>query len=193
VALAERRGLFLLIDEAYKDFVYTREPYFSPAQLPAARSRVVRVFTFSKAYGMTGWRIGYLHADAHLVREILKVHDALVTCAPVVSQYAALAALEYGQTHIATFRHAFKERRDRTLEYLDALSHIFDYQKPEGAYFVFPRVKDTVRWARDSSRLAADILEKAKVALVPGIAFGPSGEAHLRLNFGREPSDIDTR
>src|SRR5262245_18710356 len=191
VELAERYGLFLVIDEAYKDFVYTREPYYSPAQLAAVRSRVVRVFTFSKAYGMTGWRVGYLHSDARNTREILKVHDALVTCAPVVSQYAAVAALECGGAHIAAFRGAFKERRDRTLEHLDALSHVFDYQKPEGAYFVFPRVKDVVPWARDSRRLARRLLEEARVAVVPGVAFGPSGESHLRLNFGREPADID--
>jgi len=191
VALAERHDLFLILDEAYKDFVYSREAYYSPAQLSAVRSRVVRVFTFSKAYGMTGWRVGYLHSAGHNVREILKVHDALVTCAPVVSQYAAIAALEQGESHIMAFRRAFKERRDHTVEHLDRLSHIFDYQKPEGAYFVFPRVKDTVRWARDSRRLALHILEHAKVALVPGVAFGPSGEAHLRLNFGREVADID--
>jgi len=192
VELAEHYGLFLVIDEAYKDFVYSKEPYYSPAQLAAVRSHVVRVFTFSKAYGMTGWRVGYLHSDARNTREILKVHDALVTCAPVVSQYAALAALEYGEAYLAAFRVAFKERRDRTLEHLDLLSHVFDYQKPEGAYFVFPRVKDIVPWARDSRRLARRLLEEAKVAVVPGVAFGPSGEAHLRINFGREPADIDT-
>ena len=192
VELAKRRDLFLIIDEAYKDFVFTKEPYFSPAQLHDVRDRIVRVFTFSKAYGMTGWRVGYVHSDARNIREILKVHDALVTCAPVVSQYGALAALEYGESYIAEFRRAFKERRDRTLEHLDALSHVFDYQKPEGAYFVFPRVKDSVLRARDSRRLAMHILERAKVALVPGVAFGPSGEAHLRINFGRELTDIDT-
>ena len=191
IALAERHNLFLLIDEAYKDFVYTSEPYFSPAQVSAVRHRVVRVFTFSKAYGMTGWRVGYLHTAAPYAREILKVHDALVTCAPVVSQYAAIAALEYGADHIAQFRRAFKERRDRTLEHLDRLSHVFDYQKPEGSYFVFPRVKDTVRWAHDSRRLTREVLEQAKVALVPGLAFGPSGEAHVRINCGREPADIE--
>jgi aspartate/methionine/tyrosine aminotransferase len=191
VALAERHDLFLIIDEAYKDFVFSKEAYFSPAQLAAVRSRIVRVYTFSKAYGMTGWRVGYLHSDAANVREILKIHDALVTCAPVVSQYAAIAALEQGGSHLDAFRRAFKERRDCTVEHLDRLSHIFDYQKPEGAYFVFPRVKDTVRWARDSRRLTLDILERAKVALVSGIAFGPSGESHLRINFGRERSDID--
>jgi aminotransferase len=191
VELAERQDLFLIIDEAYKDFVFNKESYFSPAQLSAVRSRVVRVYTFSKAYGMTGWRVGYLHSDAGNIREILKIHDALVTCAPVVSQYAAIAALEQGGPHIAAFRQAFKERRDCTVEHLDRLSHIFDYQKPEGAYFVFPRVKDTVRWARDSRRLTLDILEQAKVALVSGVAFGPSGESHLRINFGRERTDID--
>jgi hypothetical protein len=140
---------------------------------------------------MTGWRVGYLHSDTRNTREILKVHDALVTCAPVVSQYAAIAALEYGASHIATFRKAFKERRDRTVEHLDALSHVFDYQKPEGAYFVFPRMKDVVPWARDSRFLAHHILENAKVAVVPGVAFGPSGEAHVRINFGREMADIE--
>ena len=189
--VAERHGLFLIIDEAYKDFVYSKEPYFSPAQLSDFRQHIVRVFTFSKAYGMTGWRVGYVHTDSRVAREILKVHDALVTCAPVVSQYAAIAALEYGAEHIAQFRQAFRQRRDRTLEHLDSLSHIFDYQKPEGAYFVFPRVKDTVAGAHDSQRLAQTLLEQAKVALVPGIAFGPSGEAHLRMNCGRELADID--
>ena len=192
IALAERHDLFLIIDEAYKDFVYTPEAYFSPAQVADVRQRIVRIFTFSKAYGMTGWRVGYLHSDARNVQEILKVHDALVTCAPVVSQYAALAALEYGQEHITSFRQAFKQRRDLTLTHLDQLSHVFDYQKPEGAYFVFPRIKDVVVHARDSYALAYDILEKAKVAVVPGIAFGPSGEAHIRLNFGRRPDDITT-
>ena len=192
IALAERHDLFLIIDEAYKDFVYTPEAYFSPAQVADVRQRIVRIFTFSKAYGMTGWRVGYLHSDARNVQEILKVHDALVTCAPVVSQYAALAALEYGHEHITSFRQAFKQRRDLTLTHLDQLSHVFDYQKPEGAYFVFPRIKDVVVHARDSHTLAYDLLEKAKVAVVPGIAFGPSGEAHIRLNFGRRPDDITT-
>ncbi len=190
IALAEQHNLFLIIDEAYKDFVYTPEAYFSPAQIADVRQRIVRIFTFSKAYGMTGWRVGYLHSDMRNVQEILKVHDALVTCAPVVSQYAALAALEYGHEHITSFRQAFKQRRDLTLTHLDRFSHVFDYQKPEGAYFVFPRIKDVIVHARDSHALAYDILEKAKVAVVPGIAFGPSGEAHIRLNFGRRPDDI---
>ena len=165
---------FLIIDEAYKDFVYTPEAYFSPAQVAEVRQRIVRIFTFSKAYGMTGWRVGYLHSDARNVQEILKVHDALVTCAPVVSQYAALAALEYGHEHITTFRQAFKQRRDLTLTYLDQLSHVFDYQKPEGALFCLSRVKDVVSHAHDSHALAYDILKKQKWRLSPALPLDPA-------------------
>ena len=189
--LAEQNDLTIITDEVYKDFVYTQEPYFSPAQVEAFRHRVVRIFSFSKAYAMTGWRVGYLHTHRALATEILKVHDALVTCAPVISQYAAQAALEAGEPAIAAFRQAYRQRRDLMLRHLDSLSHIFDYQKPNGAYFVFPRLKDTVPLSADSQRLAFDMLERVGVALVPGVAFGPTGEGHLRMSFGREEADIN--
>ena len=189
--IAEEHDLLLVSDEVYKDFLYNDAELFTPARIEALRGRVVRIFSFSKAYGMTGWRVGFLHSDRRNVAEILKIHDALVTCAPVVSQYAALAALELGDEPIESFRREFHIRRDLTLGHLDALSHIFDYQKPNASYFVFPRVKDTVPLARDSRRLARDILERARVALVPGIAFGPSGEAHLRISYSRRRDEID--
>jgi len=191
VAIAERHDLLLIADEVYKDFLYNDAELFSPAQIAPARGRVVRVFSFSKAYGMTGWRVGFLHSDRANVAEILKVHDALVTCAPVVSQYAALAALELGDEPIDRFRREFLERRNLTLDRLDRLSDIFDYQKPNASYFVFPRVKDAVALARDSRRLARDILERAHVALVPGAAFGPTGEAHLRISYSRRREELE--
>jgi hypothetical protein len=189
--VAEKHDLIVITDEVYKDFVYGDERVYSAAMEPSARRRVVRVCSFSKAYGMTGWRVGFLHADAERVADVLKVHDALVTCAPVVSQYAAIAALELGEPSIAEFRAEFRRRRDHVLERLDALSHVFDYQKPSASYFVFPRVKDTVAHARDSRRLADELLERGRVALVPGVAFGPTGEAHLRLCYARPAADID--
>jgi aspartate/methionine/tyrosine aminotransferase len=189
--IADRHDLLVVTDEVYKDFLYNDAELFTPARIEAAKSRVVRVFSFSKAYGMTGWRVGFLHSDRRNVAEILKVHDALVTCAPVVSQYAALAALELGEEPIERFRTEFLARRNATLGHLDRLSHIFDVQKPNASYFVFPRVKDTVPLARDSSRLARDILERARVALVPGVAFGPTGEAHLRMSYSRERDEIE--
>ncbi|MBI4083774.1 MAG: aminotransferase class I/II-fold pyridoxal phosphate-dependent enzyme [Candidatus Lambdaproteobacteria bacterium] len=189
--LAERHDLLILCDEAYRDMLYTDEPYFSPAQVEAYRQRVVRIFTFSKAYAMTGWRVAYLHSERRVVAEILKVHDSLVTCAPVISQHAAFAALELAQGAVAEFTRIYRRRRDLMLRHLDALSHVFDYQKPAGAYFVFPRVKDPVPLAHDSRRLAFDLIEQAGVALVPGSAFGPTGERHLRMSFGRSEEDID--
>jgi aspartate/methionine/tyrosine aminotransferase len=188
--LAERHDLMIVTDEVYKDFVFGEREYFSPAQVPEFRDRVVRIFSLSKAYAMTGWRIGYLHASRDVVTEVLKVHDSLVTCAPVISQYAAIAALTLGRDSVQEFRRAYLRRRDLMLTRLDRLSHIFDYQKPTGAYFVFPRVKDTVPLAHDSRALAFDLLERAGVAVVPGSAFGPTGESHLRLSYGRDDADI---
>jgi aminotransferase len=190
LAVAERHDFVVIADEVYKDFVYGEAPIHSAARETRYRSRVIRVCSFSKAYAMTGWRVGFLHGPESLVGDVLKVHDALVTCAPVVSQYAALAALELGDQVVAGFRSEFRRRRDEVIERLDALPQVFDYQKPNASYFVFPRVKDTVPLARDSRRLAADILRRARVAVVPGVAFGPSGEAHLRLCYARGAEDI---
>lgn len=188
--VAERNDLTVIIDEVYKDFYYTDDRHFTPAIMPEARERVIRVCSFSKAFAMTGWRIGFLHTGAERMRDIVKYHDAMVTCAPVVSQYAAIAALRFGEPYLQEFREEFRRRRAYTIDMLDSLSHVLDYQLPRAGYFVFPRLKDTVPLARDSFRLAYDILERARVALVPGVAFGPSGEGHLRISFGREQSDI---
>jgi len=189
--LAERHGLVVITDEVYKDFLYTNEPVGNPAKLAQHRDRVVRVCSFSKAYGMTGWRVGFLHTDRRRADAILKVHDALVTCAPVVSQYAAIAAIEVGGPFIDHFREQFRQRRARTIARLDALPEVFDYQQPNASYFAFPRIKDTVPLARDSRRLADDILDKVRVAVVPGVAFGPTGESHLRLCYARDSADIE--
>jgi len=190
-AFAEKHDLMILTDEVYKDFIYNGEPYFSLAQMPKLKSRVVRVFSFSKAYAMTGWRIGFVHSDKTVIAEILKIHDSMVTCAPVVSQYAAIAAFEHAQDYVQEFKEEFLRRRDRTLELLNGLAHVFDYQQPNSSYFVFPRVKDFVPYANDSTKLAYDILEKVGVALVPGAAFGPTGESHLRISYGYSMENIE--
>jgi aminotransferase len=188
--VAERHDFVVIADEVYKDFLYGDARVHSAALETWARHRVLRVCSFSKAYAMTGWRVGFVHGPSDLIADVLKVHDTLVTCAPVISQYAALAALEVSDEVIAGFRSEFRRRRDQVIERLDALPHVFDYQKPNASYFVFPRVKDTIPLARDSRRLAADILVRARVALVPGVAFGPTGEAHLRLCYARRAEDV---
>ena len=207
--IAEKNNLFIVSDEVYKDFIYNNtnlqihandtnnrnhsdhsdyNKFFSLAQVPKFRDRVIRIFSFSKTYAMTGWRVGFLHSNAKLVQEILKVHDSLITCAPVVSQYAALAALEGGaETWPGHCFQIYKKQRDLVCQYLDQLSKIFSYQKPSACYFMFPKILIN----KDSRALALDLLEKARVALVPGIAFGPSGEGHLRISFARPTREIN--
>lgn len=189
-ALALKHGITLIMDEVYKDFYYTTEEHFSACTIKDLRTSCVRICSFSKAFAMTGWRVGFLHADKSLVSTILKYHDALVTCAPVVSQYGALAALRYGAPYLKQFIAQFKQRRDYTLERLDKLTSVLDIQIPQATYFAFPRIKGSVPLALDSHALAYDILNKVGVALVPGVAFGPTGEQHLRINFGREQEDL---
>ncbi len=224
--LAQKKKFFILSDEVYKDFIYcapeTSEEqgsaFFSLAQIPELRSRVIRIFSLSKAYAMTGWRLGFIHSDETIVKEILKIHDSLVTCAPVISQYAALAALDYGDEEVEKFRKEFERRRDLMIGHLNELSDFFSYQEPRGAYFIFPKIsrayadfiKNDIHQSlkdADSARpnlsihlsipehsiswkFSLNLLEKARVATVPGAAFGPSGEGHIRLSFGRSEKDI---
>jgi len=191
VQICERHNLTILIDEVYKDFYYVDEPHFSATQIPEARGRIIRACSFSKAYAMTGWRVGFVHADKQRISRIVKFHDAMVTCAPVPSQYAAIGALRYGAEFLEEFRAEFKKRRNYCITRLDELSQVMDYQVPKATYFVFPRIKDIVKHSEDSHQLAYDILDKVGVATVPGVAFGPSGESHLRINFGREMEDLE--
>ncbi|MBI4812617.1 aminotransferase class I/II-fold pyridoxal phosphate-dependent enzyme [Candidatus Falkowbacteria bacterium] len=215
--LAEEHDLFLISDEVYKDFVFARNPamagrndaeqrgIFSLAEMPKSkyRKRVIRIFSFSKSYAMTGWRVGYVHSDESAIREILKVHDSLVTCAPVISQYAAMGALEMGEGDLKNFVRAFEKRRDLICSRLDKLSHVFNYVKPNSAYYVFPSI--TRNYAEKDAELrgkiekdkgiswqfALELLDKAQVAVVPGVAFGPNGEGHVRMSFGRSEEDIN--
>jgi len=182
----------LISDEVYKDFLYDEEAksnFFSLAEDIKYRENIIRVFGFSKAYAMTGWRVGYLHTDEKLAREIIKVHDSLVTCAPVISQYAAMGALEMGEKDVARFVHDYEERRNLLCSRLDEMSNVFDYIKPDSSYFVFPSYKKYSE--QGSMEFALEILKDTHVALVPGIAFGPNGEHHLRISFGRGVDDIN--
>jgi len=187
--LAIKHNFFIISDEVYKDFVYDgAAKVFSLAELSELRKLIVRVFSFSKAYAMTGWRVGFVHSDESIIKEILKVHDALVTCAPVVSQYAAMGALEMGEGDIANFKAQYQRRRDLICARLDRLDNFFHYIRPNSAYFVFPKILKTV----DSQAFALELLEKIQVATVPGVAFGPNGQGHIRLSFGRSEEHINT-
>lgn len=187
--LALKNNFYIITDEVYRDFIYSDEKIYSLAEEVKYRKNLIRIFSFSKSYAMTGWRVGFTHSDKKNISEILKIHDSLVTCAPVISQYAAMAALEWADKEVADFKKIYQSRRDLICRRLDKVNNFFSYQKPDSSYFVFPKIliPNIKSWD-----FCIKILQEAKVATVPGIAFGPNGENHLRLSFGRDEAVINT-
>ena len=203
--LADRYNLFLISDEVYKDFIYDKIGFFSLAEIPSLRKKLIRIFSFSKAYAMTGWRVAYLHSDVSITQEILKVHDSLVTCAPVISQYGAIGALELDKQKIKEFRDDYRHKRDLICRRISKLKNVFSFVKPDSAYYVFPKINPVAvqglsynskpllldNGLVDSFNFAFWLLAKIQLAVVPGVAFGPNGEGHIRISFGRSVSDIN--
>ena len=179
--VALENDLMVITDEAYEYFTYDGHKHFSIASIPEMKRNVVSCFTFTKSYAMTGWRIGYLHTDETLIPQITKAHIPFAICATVVSQYAALAALQGSQDCIVKFREHYLSTRDVMCKRLDALDSVFEYQKPRGSYLMFPKI--LIKDGKDSTAFCKKLLNEAKVSTTPGIAFGPTGEGHLRLSF----------
>lgn len=206
--LAQQHNLYVLADEVYRDFIFDQAEFCSIGRFSDFRNRIIYIFSFSKAYSMTGWRVAYLATEESLAKKILAVHDALVSCAPVPSQWGALAALEMAEKNKKEFRRRLAGRRKLICGELDKLTDFFSFSTPNSAYFVFPKFserlikhlekiknensynlienrKDSLSWI-----FALELLYKVKVAVVPGKAFGINGENHIRLCFGREEKDI---
>ena len=132
--------------------------------------------------------MGYVYAAERILDQIMKIHDAVAICAPSLSQYAALAALEGGQDCVAAIKVALQQRRDLVCERLDRLEECFDYVRPQGAYYLMARYKTS---QVDSMTFALRLLQEARVITIPGAAFGPTGENHVRLSFGGTESEIN--
>lgn len=194
-AIILEHNLFVILDETYDFLVYDNQPYFSLLSIPELKDRVIAACSFSKRYCMTGWRVGYMYASERIIKQVLKVHDAFAICAPTISQFAAAAALSGtngkdgpGDESVKQLMETMTRRRDLVCSRLDKLSDVFTYAKPRGGYYVFPRYK-----AKDnigSMDFALRILNEAKVITVPGNAFGPTGEGHIRMSFGAEESEL---
>lgn len=179
--IARRYNLFIIADEVYEYFLYDGRKHFSIGSFPEAADRTISIFSLSKTYAMTGWRIGYIVAEKKLANQIFKIHDSLITCPAAISQYAALAAVKGDNSVVAEFRNAFEKRRKITMDMLaktDRLKAVM----PEGAYYAFP--KFNFNHQTDDYDLAVKMLKEAKVGVVPGSAFGPGGENHVRISFG---------
>ncbi len=176
---AAARGIAVVTDETYRHFLYEGARHLSLAALPDMREQVITIGSFSKAYGMTGWRVGYMVAGAEFIAQALKVQDTMVICAPVIAQKAALGALRESSHYLAD-RLAVLERRRRLLA--EELARIpgLSWRPARGAFFAFVRVAG----CRDSPATALAVLEEAHVATIPGSLFGPAGEGFLRLSYG---------
>jgi aminotransferase len=181
VDMANKFGFWILADETYAYLDYEHK-FTSLLEFWDQCDRLLVVHTFSKEYAMTGWRVGYVIASSQVVKILAKTHDAIVGCVAKISQKAALAAVTGSQKIVNDYANILKKRRDLACKLLDGMKNVFSYSKPEGAYYIFPRYKNKV----DSMLLTRRILEKSKVAVIPGSVFGKAGEGHIRISFAVE-------
>jgi aminotransferase len=169
--------LFVITDEIYSELYY-KDDYTSIVQIPGMKERTVYINGFSKAYAMTGWRLGYACAPEKILSQMLKIHQFAIMCAPTTSQYAAIEALKNGDDDVKMMRDAYDQRR-RFL--LDAFKNMgLSCFEPFGAFYVFPCIKE---FGMTSDEFATKFLEEEKVAVVPGTAFGECGEGYVRISY----------
>jgi len=187
--IAREHKILVIIDDPYSDFLYENsEKYFNLASVEELKEYVVYLYSFSKSYAMSGWRLSYMVMPEELKSEALKVHDATMICAPRISQLAGIVALRNEDNHKEIFTKVLSGRRELIQARLDNVPDVFEYQQPQGAYYIFPKI--VVEHA-NSKEFAIDLLNNAKVAVTPGGAFGPSGEHHVRMAYCVEESDIN--
>jgi aminotransferase len=177
-AIAERHDLLVYSDEIYDRLAYGSYRHRAFSALPGMRERTILMGGFSKAYAMTGWRIGWLAAPAPIVEGILKIHQYTIMTAPTVAQDAALVALVEGEPDVARMLAEYDRRRRLVVDGLNAMG--LETFEPRGAFYAFPRITST---GLDSETFSQRLLEEEHVAVVPGGAFGPSGAEHVRACY----------
>ncbi len=173
-----KNDLYVLSDEIYGELTYTGNPHVSIASLPGMKERTVVVNGFSKAYAMTGWRLGFACGPQEIISQMVKIHQYAIMCAPTTSQYAAVEALRNGDDDVRMMRESYNERRRFVLHMLSEMG--IPCFEPMGAFYVFPCIKE---FGLSSEEFATRLLEEEKVAIVPGTAFGDSGEGFLRISY----------
>jgi aminotransferase len=179
-AIAEviiERDLFVISDEIYSELSYKGE-HVSIASLPGMQERTVLINGFSKAYAMTGWRLGYACAPKVILEQMLKIHQFAIMCAPTTSQYAAVEALRNGDEDVIHMREAYNQRRRYLMHAFKEMN--LECFEPYGAFYVFPCIKE---FGMTSEEFANRFLLEEKVAVVPGTAFGDCGEGYLRISY----------
>lgn len=171
------KDIFVLSDEIYSELTY-KEEHVSIASLPGMKERTILINGFSKAYAMTGWRLGYACGPKEIIEQMVKIHQFAIMCAPTTSQYAAVEALRNGDEDVAKMRTAYNQRRRYLMHAFEEMG--LECFEPYGAFYVFPCIKE---FGMTSDEFATRFLEKEKVAVVPGTAFGDCGEGYLRISY----------
>ena len=176
--IIEEKDLFVLSDEIYCELTYGDKRHVSIASLPGMRERTVLINGFSKAYAMTGWRLGYAAAPHVILEQMLKIHQFAIMCAPTTSQYAAVSAMRDGDSDVEMMRESYDQRRRFVLHSFEEMG--LECFEPNGAFYTFPSIK---RLGMTSDEFANRLLKEEKVAVVPGTAFGACGEGYLRVSY----------
>ena len=181
-ALCVKHDLICFTDEIYSELLYDGAQHTSIVEFPGMRERTVLLHGFSKAFAMTGWRLGYACAPPVLIEAMMKIHQYCMLCAPILSQMAALEALHMGHEAIEPMRQGYEERRNFVVKRLNEMG--LNCFNPGGAFYVFPDVSSTGLSGHD---FAFKLLEEQSIAVVPGSAFGPSGENCVRCCYATAP------
>ena len=182
-----RHDLVVLTDEIYSELTFEGGTHSTIATCPGMQERTVFLHGLSKAFAMTGWRIGYACAPAPLIEAMMKIHQYAILCAPIMGQDAAVEALERGDESVASMRREYERRRNFITRALNEMG--LECLKPKGSFYVFPKIASTGLTSREFSMR---LLHEHKVAVVPGTAFGPSGEGHVRCSFATGLDQIKT-
>ncbi len=187
-ALAEilkNTNIAVLSDEIYSELTFGDESHISPAAIEGMKERTIVVNGFSKAFSMTGWRLGYACGPAEIMKEITKIHQYAIMCAPTTSQYAAIEALRNGDEAVEHMHREYDRRRRLIVNGFNELG--LTCREPKGAFYAFPCIKST---GLSSEEFCEKLLESKKVAVVPGTAFGKGGEGFIRASYCYSPEHI---
>lgn len=179
-AIAEvikRHDILVMSDEIYGELTYSGK-HTSIASIDGMQERTILINGFSKAYAMTGWRLGYVCAPEPIIKQMTKIHQFAIMCAPTTSQYAAIEALKNGESDIEEMKKSYNQRRKFLLKKFSDMN--LECFEPYGAFYVFPCIKE---FGMSSEEFATKLLQEEKVAVVPGNAFGESGEGYLRISY----------
>ncbi|MCU9595118.1 aminotransferase [Caldibacillus thermolactis] len=175
--VAMKHNLVVITDEIYAELTYDEE-YTSMASIPGMYERTITINGFSKAFAMTGWRLGYVAAPVPIVQAMLKIHQYTTMCAPHMLQHGAIEALRNGKEQVSEMKRSYRRRRNFIVTSLNDIG--LDCHTPGGAFYVFPSIKNT---GLTSEEFAEELLKKERVAVVPGNAFGKSGEGYIRCSY----------